>query len=162
MLSSWPSLVNGIEQAADLVVAVFAEGGIDFHLAGEELFLVGGERVPILDGLRFGGELRAGRNNAEFDLTGERLFAHLVPALIELALVLFDPFLGHVMRRVRGAGREIDEERLVRRERLLELHPGDRLIGHVGHEVVAGIVRRLDPGQSFIEAWAPTGRSRRR
>ena len=56
------------------------------------------------------------------------------------------------MGRARG---EIHEERLVRRERLLELHPGDGLVGHVGHEVVAGVVRRGDAGHAVIERGIP-------
>ena len=47
----------------------------------------------------------------ELLLAGERALALDVPAVVELALVLVGPFLGHVMRRVRRAGREVDEER---------------------------------------------------
>jgi hypothetical protein len=54
-----------------------------------------------------------------------------------------------------GPGREVDEERLVGRERFLELHPRDRVVGHVGHEVVARVVRRLDPAQAFVETRVP-------
>ena len=46
------------------------------------------------------------------------------------------------MRRVRRAGRVVDEERLVRHQRLLLLDPVDRLVGHVLGEVVA-LLRRL-------------------
>ena len=146
---------EAVEQAADFVVAVFAKAGVDFHLAGKEFFLVGGQLVPVLDRLWFGSQLRTGRNHAERDLPRQRLFAHLVPAAVKLTFVLGDPFLRHMMRRVRGAGREVHEEWFVRRQRLLKLHPGDRVVGHVGHEVVAGIVRRLDPVQAFVEAWRP-------
>ena len=110
---------DGLDQPADLVVGVLAEPGEHFHLAGEELLLVGGQLVPVLDGLGLGGELGARGNDAELDLAGQRLLAQLVPALVELALVLGDPLLRHVVRRVRGARREVDEERLVRRQRLL-------------------------------------------
>src|SRR5260370_24819947 len=48
------------------------------------------------------------------------------------------------MGRMERAGCEVDEERLVRSHRMLEAHPGYRLISHVGHEVVARSVRRLD------------------
>src|ERR1700722_15872657 len=41
------------------------------------------------------------------------------------------------MGRVQSAGREVNEERLIRRHRMLETHPCDRVIGHIGHEVVA-------------------------
>ena len=108
-----------LDQPADLVVGVFAEAGEHFHLAGEELLLVGAQRVPVLDRLGLGGELGAGGHDAELDLPGQRLFAELVPALVELALVLGDPLLRRVVRGVRGPGREVDEERLVRRQRLL-------------------------------------------
>lgn len=43
---------------------------------------------------------------------GERLFAQLVPAPVELALVPVDPFLRHVMRRKGGAGGEIKKKGL--------------------------------------------------
>ena len=105
-------------EPADLEVGVFAEAGEDFHLAGEQLLLVGRQLVPVLDGLRLGRELRARGNDAQLDLAGQRLLAQLVPALVELALVLGDPLLRHVVRRVRGARREVGEERLVRRQRL--------------------------------------------
>ena len=41
------------------------------------------------------------------------------------------------MRGVGGAGREVDEERLVGHQRLLLADPADRLVGHVLGEVVA-------------------------
>ena len=62
---------------------------------------------------------------------------------------------GHVVRRVGGAGGEVDEERLVGRHRLLVLHPGDGLVRHVGHEVVVRIVRQLDLGDAVVEEGRP-------
>ena len=56
---------------------------------------------------------------------------------------------------VGGAGGKIDEERLVRRERLLVLGPVDRLIGHVGGEVVVGVGGRLDLGRAVVEQRRP-------
>jgi hypothetical protein len=49
-----------------------------------------------------------------------------------------------MVRRVCGAGGEIHECRLVGRHRLLVLDPGARLVGHVRHEMVVGIVREFD------------------
>ena len=63
---------------------------------------------------------------------------------VELALVLVGPLLRHVVRRVCGAGREVDEERLVGDQRLLLADPADGLVGHVLHEVVALFGRLLD------------------
>ena len=111
-----------------------------------------------------GGELAIGGNDAELLLPREGLFAQLVPAVVELALVLVGPFLGHVMRRVGGAGREVDEERLVGDQRLLLADPGDRLVGHVFHEVVAlfGRLLHLDRRRAFVERRDTTGAPRRR
>ncbi len=56
---------------------------------------------------------------------------------------------------MRGTGREVDEERLIRRQRLLVLHPVDRMVGHVGHEVVVRVCRRLDLVHAVIEQRRP-------
>src|SRR5262249_29435133 len=61
----------------------------------------------------------------------------LVPAVREAALVAVDPLLRDVVRCVRRAGREVDEERPVGRERLLRSYPRDRVIGEVLGEVIA-------------------------
>ena len=63
--------------------------------------------------------------------------------------------LRYVMRRMHGTGSEVNEERLVRRECLLETHPLDGLGGHVVHEVVIGIVWRLDTVQVVIDRGSP-------
>ena len=148
-------LPDGVDEPADLGVGVLAEGRVDLHLAGEELLLVGRERAPVLDRLGLRRELRAGRHHAELDLAGESLLAQLVPALVELALVLGDPLLRHVMRRVRRARGEVHEERPIRGHRLLELHPGDRLVGHVGHEVIVRILRHLHQIGAVVESRRP-------
>ena len=109
-----------------------------------------------------GASLVSGGDDAELLLPGQRLLAELVPALVELALVLGDPLLRHVVRSVRGARGEVDEERLVRRERFHGLGPVDRLVGHVGHEVVVRILRRLDLVHARRRSSAPTGWPRRR
>src|SRR5215510_11315173 len=61
---------------------------------------------------------------------------------VELALVLVGPLLGHMVWRVGGTRREVDEERFIGYERLLLRDPSHRLVGHVRHEVVA-FFRRL-------------------
>ena len=97
-------IFDGLDEPANLEVGVFAETCEDFHLAGKEPFLIGAERVPVLDGLGLRSEFCARGNNAELDLASKGLFAELVPALVKLALVLGDPFLRNVVRRVGCAG----------------------------------------------------------
>ena len=103
------------------------------------------------------GELAVLRNDAKLLLPRESLIAQLVPALVELALVLVGPFLGHVMRRVRGARRKVGKERLVGRERLLLANPLDRLGGHVIGEVIALLGRLLgiDRRRALVECRIP-------
>ena len=97
------------------------------------------------------------RDDAEFLLPCEGLLAQLVPALVELALVLVGPFLRHVMRRVRRAGREVGEEWLVGHERLLLPDPLDRLGGQILRQVIALLrcLLRLDWSRAFVECWIP-------
>ncbi len=149
------SLADGRKQPADLVVAVFAKTGIHFHLPGEELLLVWGQLVPILDGLGFVGQFGARRDHAHGDLFCMCFFAQFIPALVELAFILGYPLLGHMMRRMGCAGGEIHEERLFRSQCFLELHPGNGLVGHVGHEIVAFIMRRGDPGHPVVDCGIP-------
>ena len=149
-------LVDGVDDAAHLVVAMRERRRIDLHHMGEHLLLVGVERIPRLDAFRARGELRVLGDDAHRLLLGERHLALLVPALIELALEFLDPLLWRVMRRMRGARRVIGEERLVRRHGVLHAQPVDRLVRHVAIEIVVGIVmRRLDRPRVLDERRRP-------
>ena len=138
-------LVDRVDHAADVVVGVLGVAGVDLHLAGVvRLELVrdvvpGGERVVA------GRQLGVGGNHAERLLPGERLLAQLVPALVELALVLRRPLLGDVMRGVAAAGREVGEERLLRVLGPDRVQPLDRLVGHVVGQVV-GVLLVVEVG----------------
>ena len=73
------------------------------------------------------------------------------------ALVLVGPLVGHVVRRVGRAGREVGEERLVGHQRLLLAHPLDRVRRQVVVEVVA-LLRRLvglDRRRALVERGIP-------
>ena len=54
-----------------------------------------------------------------------------------------------------GSGRVVHQERFVGRHRLLELHPVDRLVGHVGGEVVTRGVRSVDLDDSVVDQRLP-------
>ena len=147
--------LEGVHQPADLGIRVLAEGREDLHLAREEPLLVGRQRRPVLDRVGLRRQLRARRHDAELDLAGEDLLPHRVPPLVEPAFVLRDPLLRDVVRCVRRAGGEVHEERPVRRQRLLVLHPGDGLVRHVSHEVVVRVLRELHPVHAVVEKRRP-------
>ena len=102
-------------------------------------------------------ELAVRRDDSQLLLPGIGLLAQLVPALIELAFVLVGPLLRHMVGRVRRAGREVDEERLIGSKTLLLPDPGNRLVGHVVHEMVAflGRLLRLHRRGSLVERRVP-------
>ena len=102
-------------------------------------------------------EVGVGRDDAQLLLPGEGALALFVPAVDELALVLLDPLLGHVVRGVRRAGREVHEERLVWHQCLLRAHPVDSVVGEVLGEVVAllGGLGRLDRRRALVERRVP-------
>ncbi len=111
-------VLDGLDDAADLVVVVGRIGGEDFHLLDEELLLLGRAVIPVLEDIRRPGlQLGVLRDHAEPLLVLEDPLAQLVPAVVEEVHVadLLHPFLGRMMRRVRGAGRVLDEERLAGR-----------------------------------------------
>ena len=136
-------LLQHLNDAPDVVVGVFHVTRIDLHLSGQHGPECFRRRVPSRDFFIAGGELAVGWNDAELFLSGKGFLAQLVVALVELALVFISPFLGHVMRRVGGAGGKVNEERLVGRERLLLPDPFEGLVGHVGHEMVTLLGRLL-------------------
>ena len=94
-----------------------------------------------------GGQFGVRRHDAQPLLVGEDGLAQLVPALVEEMHVadLLDPLRRRMMRRVRAARYVVDEERLVRRDRLELLHVLDGLVGHGRGQVPAGIaLERVD------------------
>ena len=150
-------VLERIDHPAHVMVGVLHERGVDFHLALEHRLQPGIHVVPRRNLLVPRRQLRVGGDQAELLLLREGDLALLVPAVRELALVLLDPLLGHVVRRVRGARCEVDEERLVGQQRLLLARPGDELVGQVFGQVVAlgRRLRRLDRRRAFIERRIP-------
>ena len=122
VFSRQPELLEEAEQAADLVVGVREEPGVDLgHPAEESLLLVrervpragdveSGERLAVRAGAGLGRadrvdrrQLRVRRDEPELLLAGEGLLAHRLVADVESALVLVDPLLRRVVRRVARA-----------------------------------------------------------
>ena len=137
VLSSLPCRLDLVDDPAGVVVGVLGEAGEDFHQAALERLLVLGDRIP---GSHRGGarrELRVLRNPALGLGACEDALAILVPAVVELALILVGPFLHDLVRAVRCARRPIHEERLVRCVGLLFAEPLDRVRRDVVGEVVA-------------------------
>ena len=139
-------MVDEIDQPADAMIHVLAEARKHLHHSRIELALIGRKLGPFLNIRVVARELRVLGHDAQLFLPREHLLAIDVPALVELALVLVRPFLRHMMRRVVRSRREIEEERLVRRDLLQICDEADRLVGKVRREVVAFFrrFRRLD------------------
>ncbi len=146
-------LIDRIDDAPDVVVGVLREAGVHLHLAGVERLEVVGHIVPGREGFVARRQLGVGGHDAEGLLTGERLLAQTVPALVELTLVLGRPGLAHVMRRVAAAGREVGEERLLGILGADVVEPLDRLVRHGVRQVVrVGLiaVARIDADDLLV------------
>ena len=146
VLSSWPIASRKSSSATDLVIGVLEEAGEHLHHAGVEPSFVLGELVPLLHVGVVPGQHRVLGHDAQFLLPREHPLAVGVPAVVELALVLVGPFLGYLMGRMVGAGREVEEERLVGGDLFEVGDELDRLVGEIDREVVTllGGLRRLD------------------
>ncbi len=94
VLSSSPRLLDGLDDAADLVIRVLDRCGKDFHPPGTDLFIQLAKRIPWRNGRRHGREFGAGRNDPEFYLSRQDSLPEFVIAVVELALVFFDELVG--------------------------------------------------------------------
>ena len=137
-------LLQPVHQLADLGVGVLDEPGEHLHQPPLERPLRLGDAVPRRHRVGSRRQLRVGGNPAELLLPREDALAVLVPAVVELAFVLVGPLREDVVRAVDGARRPVHQERLVGRERLVPLEPGEALVDHVFGQVVFLAVRRLD------------------
>ena len=141
-------LFQEVEDAPEVVIGEADEAGIDFHETGIQPPGVGRQRIPNRHVGVVRRQLGARREDAHLELALVDDLAVLVPAHVELALVLVGPFLRHVVRGVAGAGGVIQEERLIRRIDLRILDELDRLVGQVDAQVVA-FLRRL----GLLDLW---------
>ena len=136
-------LVHGVEHPADVPVGVLREPGEHLHLPGIQLPLGIGQTIPRRVRRWPLGELGVRRDDTERLLPLESLFAVDVPPVVELALVLVRPCLGHVVGRMCRAGGVVDEPRLLSVLRTDGVEPLDRLVGDVVGEVVQLLVLTL-------------------
>ncbi len=107
-------LLDRVQHPAHVVVGVLREARVHLHLPRVERLELVGYVVPCGERRVARSELGVGGDHPELLLSGERLLTELVPALIELALVLVGPRFRDVVWRVTAPGGEVDEERLVR------------------------------------------------
>ena len=130
-------ILDRIHQPPDMVVGVLQEPGIHLHLTGQHRLQRIGHVVPGRDLLMPSRQHRVGRNHAELLLADQDLLAQHIPTRVETTLVPVRPLDRNVVRGMGGTRRVVDEERLVRHQRLLLADPPDRPVGHVLGEVVA-------------------------
>src|SRR4029450_7327505 len=109
-------------------------GGIGteyFRLMSVHLLLSRIERVPLRQTIGPGSELGIWRNKTEFLLVSKNLIAQFVPAHVEFAFHLRDPFRSWVVRGVRTAGHIVKEKRLLRRGGIQFGQILDCFVGHI-------------------------------
>jgi len=114
----------------------------DFHHARVQLLFLSRTFVPRFHVRVVTRKLGVLRDNTQFLLLLENLFAIGFPAVVEHAPIPVNPFLRNVVGRVRCAGTEIHEERLLRRHLLGVGNEADCLIRQVCGQMVA-FFRRL-------------------
>ena len=123
MLSSDPEVLDRVDEAAHLVVGLLEEPGVDLHLAGQHRLELRGHVVPRGNLVVARGQFGVLGTTPKLFLLVKHPLALHIPAVVELALVLVRPLLGHMVRRVTGTRGEVHEERLVGCERLLLAEP---------------------------------------
>ena len=136
-------ILEVLDHAADLVVVVGDIGGEDLHLADVELLRLGAQLVPRRQDVSGPGRqfLILG-NHAELLLVLEDPLAQLLVAIVEQVhgVDLVHPFLGRVVRRVRGAGAVVEKDRLAGVGLVDPVHPVDGVIGHRGDQVPGALL----------------------
>ena len=135
-------LLDGLDDATDLVVGVLDRRAEDLHPAGTDHLVGVGDVVPRRQRRRAWGELGVGRDDPQLLLPRQGPVAERVVAVVELAAVALDELARHPDRRLVAARGVVGDPGLLGMDRLLPRDPGDRLVGHVGLEVVALLRRR--------------------
>ena len=133
---AFAQVVEGGEDPADLRVRVGQEPRVDLHHPRHHPALVRVHGVPVRDVLRRCGQLRAGRNDAQLDLTFEGRPPPLVPTCVELAGVRVAPLGCDVVGCMPCPHAHPDEERPVVLVASQLADPGDGLVGQVLAQVV--------------------------
>ena len=82
-------------------------------------------------------QLRVRRDPSYLFSAFEDTLSALIPAIVELALVLVGPGFGNMMWAVNGSTSPIHEEWLFRPERLMLVQPIDGVIGEIFAQMVS-------------------------
>ena len=157
-----PEALEVADEPAEVVIGVVEEAGERLLEACVEAALVRAERAPRLDAGVARRELRVRRHDAERLLPRETLGADHVPARVVASAILVDERGRRLVRRMRRTGGEVQEERLVRRQRHLVGHERDRVVDEVLVERVAlsGRARRAArsgcPARASGSNWSVT------
>ena len=134
-------LLDGLDDAAGLVIGVLERAAEDLHPAGADLLVGVAQFLPRRDARGAWRELGVGRDDPEFLLACQGALTEPVIAVVELASVSLHVLARHADRRLVPVRREVRDPRLLGMDRLLPLDPGDRPVGHVGLQVIA-LLRR--------------------
>ena len=151
-------LLEPVHELADLRIGVLDEPGEHLHQPPLERPLRFGNAVPRSQRVGPRRQFRVRRESSRAPSVAEDALAIPVPAVVELAFVLVGPLREDVVRAVGAPGRPVHQERLVGREGLVPLDPGEALVDHVFGQVVFLAVRRLDRIEVLVQPRLPLRR----
>jgi hypothetical protein len=118
------------------VVGVRQEPGEHLHHPRRQPAPLSWQRVPVRHVRVISRQLRIGGHDAQVLLPGQHLLPVGGPAAVELARVPVSPLFRDVVRGVRGAGAQLQVERLVRGDLLGVGDEPDRLVDQVLGQVI--------------------------
>ena len=87
-------------------------------------------------------------------LAREGLLSQLVPSLVELTFVRFNPLMRNLVRKMGSTRRIVDKERLLGGYCVVCMQPMDCVVGNIGGEVVTLFRRRRRLDRSSIAVQA--------
>ena len=128
-----------VEQPAELRVGVCEVGGEGLHVSGVDAVLVVAELIPRRNPVGPGRQHGVLGEDPLGDLASVDAFSLYVPAVVEGAAEPLQPLHRGLVRAVACTGGHIEEERLVGLGIAQVGHVVDRVVDHVGGEVVAVI-----------------------
>ena len=152
-----PEFLQRIDQPADMMIGVLQEAGVDFHLRAQDGFIASGMSSHAgISAWRAVSSQSSGMTPSFF-CRAKVSSRSLSQPWSNLPLYLSAHSLGTWCGACVAPGAKYTKNGLSAASAFCWRDPGDRLVGHVRHEVVAlfGRLLRLDRRRAFVERGIP-------